>query len=66
MARHRKREICKGRKKVITSSEREEDREGRKPGPSSQDSPEIDLYEDLALEDSDDSDEEEEEGVIVL
>ena len=64
MARHRK--ICKERKKVVTSSENEEDREGEKPGPSSQVSPEVDLYEDLALEDSNDSDEEEEEGVIVL
>ena len=64
MASHRKREICKERKKVITSSERDEDREVEKPGPSTEDSSEeVDLYEDLALEDSDDSDEE--EGVIV-
>ena len=62
MASHRKREICKERKKVITSSERDEDREGEKPGPSTEDSSEVDLYEDLALEDSE---EEEEEGVIV-
>ena len=63
MASHRKREICKERKKVITSSERDEDREGEKVGPSTEDREEVDLYEDLALEDSDDSDEE--EGVVV-
>lgn len=53
MAKHRRRKTCKEQKKVISSSE--------KPGPSTTEaSPEIDLNEDLALEDSD-----EDGGVIV-
>ena len=71
MARHRK--ICRELKKVasseteedrdgekvITSSESEEDRDGEKPGPSTEASPEVDLSEDLALSESEDSEEEE-------
>ena len=71
MARHRK--ICKELKKVasseteedrdgekdVTSSETEEDSDGEKPGPSTEAILEVDLNEDLALSESEDSGEEE-------
>ena len=41
---------------VVASTETREDRDGEKPGPSIEASSEVDLTEDLALSDSEDSD----------